>query len=133
MIMNKQFIISAGLVISFISFPGCKKQDDKCMSLTTAQVTKVTGPNTAFVNQEIDLTVLYYLSNGCGQFESLEATSNGNTIIISLKAKYQGCICTDVLLGGQANYKFKANQAGVYYLKFLQPNQTYFTDTITVN
>jgi len=130
---NKYFIISAGVVISFILFPGCKKQDNKCISHTTAVVTQVTGPNTALVNQEIDLTVLYYLGNSCGQFEKLEATSNGNTTIISLKAKYLGCICADILLSGQANYKFKASQAGVYFLNFLQPNQAYFTDTITVN
>ena len=102
--MNKYFIISVSAVIFFISFLSCKKQDNKCISHTTAVVREVTGPNTALVNQEIDLTVLYYLGNGCGQFEGLEATSNGNTTIISLKAKYQGCICTDVLLSGQANY-----------------------------
>ena len=131
--LNKYFIILAGGVIFFISFPGCKKQEAKCLLLTTAVVTDVTGPNTALVNQEIDLTAHYYLGNGCGRFEDLEATSNGNTTIISLNAKYEGCICTDVLISGQANYKFKASQAGVYYLKFLQPNQAYFTDTITVN
>ena len=85
------------------------------------------------VNQETGLTVFYYLDNGCGKFEGLEATSNGNTTIVSLKAKYEGCICPEVLLSGQINYKFKAEQTGVYYLKFLQPNKTYLTDTITVN
>jgi len=54
-------------------------------------------------NQETDLTVFYYLNDGCGQFESLEATSNGSTTIISLKAKYEGCICTAILLTG-TNY-----------------------------
>jgi hypothetical protein len=131
--MNKYFIIPACVIIAFISFLRCRKQGDKCISHTTAVVREVAGPNTAMVNQEIDLTVHYYLGNGCGRFEGLEATSNSNTTLISLKAKYEGCICTEVLLSGQVNYKFKASQPGVYYLKFLQPNQAFFTDTITVN
>jgi len=112
--MKKYIVISAGVVIVFIFFSSCdKKIDNKCLSYTTAQVRKVVGPNTALPNQEIDLTVFYYLNNSCGQFEGLEATSNGNSIMISLKAKDEGCACADVLLGGQIIYKFKAEQAGI--------------------
>lgn len=131
--MKKHFI-SAGVIIAFVSFTSCsKKQENQCLSYTTAQVTKVAGPNTVLVNQETDLTVFYYLNNGCGKFESLEATSSRSTSIVSLKAKYEGCICTDILLSGQTIYKFKAEQAGIYYLKFLQPDKTHLTDTIIVN
>ena len=132
--MKKYIIISAGIVTVFMFFSGCdKKSGDKCLLYTTAQVRKVEGSNTTLINQEIDLTVSYYLNNSCGQFEGLEATSTGNSTTISLKAKYEGCACADVLLGGQIIYKFKAEQVGIYYLKFLQPTKTYFTDTITVN
>jgi hypothetical protein len=127
-------IILIGFVFVIPAISNCnKKQADECRSYTTAQVTKVVGPNTVLVNQETDLGVEYYLINGCGQFESLVSTSNGYTTEISLNAKYDGCVCTDILLGGQTLYRFKPAQRGIYYLKFLQPDKTYFTDTITVN
>jgi len=132
--VKKPTIIAVGIIPAFICFSACHKtQVNPCLVYMTAQVTKVTGANSVSVNQEIDLTVFYYMNNGCGQFQGLEATSAGNTTIIDLNAKYEGCACTDVLLGGQTIYKFRAANPGLYYLKFLQPDKTYFTDTITVN
>ncbi len=133
--MKKQFTTSILAITNILLFESCAKeeQENKCFFYSTAQVTKIATPSIVSVNQETDLIVSYYLNNGCGKFESLEATSSGSTTTISLKAKYEGCACTDILLGGQTTYKFKAAQAGVYYLKFLQPNNTYLTDTITVN
>ena len=131
--MNKSFILIF-FVITILIFSNCSKRQEKvCLSRTTARVTNVSGPNNVLVNQETDLTVKYYLDNGCGIFEGLESTSNDYNIKISLIAKYEGCVCTDNLLGGQIIYKFKPLKTGVYYLNFLQPNKTYFSDTITVN
>jgi hypothetical protein len=131
--MKRCFILVV-FVITILVFSNCnKKQEETCLSHTTAKVTNVDGPNMVSVDHEIDLTVKYYLNNGCGQFERLESTLNDHTIIISLIAKYEGYICTDILLGGQTIYKFKPLQTGVYYLKFLQPDKTYLIDTITVN
>ena len=133
--MKKSSAIPLGAIIGLLSFASCakEKQEMECVSYTTAQVTEVTGPNSVPVNQETGLTVFYYLTNGCGKFENMEAISGGNTTIISFKAKYEGCVCTDNLVTRQSVYEFKSGQPGVYYLKFLQPNNTYLTDTITVN
>ena len=131
--MNKSFILIF-FVITILIFSNCSKRQEKiCLSHTTAKVTNVSGPNNVLVNQETDLTVEYYLDNGCGKFEGLESTSNDYNIKISLIAKYEGCVCTDILLGGQIVYKFKPLKTGVYYLNFLQPDKTYLSDTITVN
>ena len=130
--MKGSLIILAGFAILF--FLSCnKEQEEKCITHSTARVRNVTGPNMVLVNSETDLTVKYYLGNGCGQFESLESTSNGYTTIISLIAKYEGCVCLEIFLPGQIIYKFKPVQTGTHYLKFLQPDKTYLTDTITVN
>ena len=133
--MKKYFDISMLASLAVLSLVSCKKgkEGNECVSYTSAQVTKVDGPNSVSVNQEIDLSVYYYLSNGCGRFQTIETNTTGNTSIIDLKAKYEGCICTDILLSGQIIYKFKAQQVGVYFLKFLQPNKSYLIDTITVN
>jgi len=114
-------------------FSACKKQTTGCIRYTNARVTQVTGPNTVLVNQETDFTVEFHTTNGCGKFENLESTSNGNVITLSVVAKYSGCICTDVILQGETTYKFKPTQGGIYYLKFVQPDNTHFIDTVTVN
>jgi len=130
----KRNIVWIAFVISFLVLVNCrKKQEDTCVSNTTAQVTKVSGPRTISVNQEAALSVDYYLFNGCGNFENIQSISNDNTVVISLIVKYQGCVCTDNLITGQTIFKFKAAQPGIYYLKFLQPNKTYLIDTMTVN
>ena len=133
--MKKIFSKSLVSFTTLVMLVGCDKElnRDKCLSYTTAQITTVGGPDNVSVNQEIDLNVSYFFNNGCGKFDGVESAASGNTTIISLKAKYEGCVCTAIIQTGEVNYKFKAGQAGVYYLKFLQPNNTYFTDTITVN
>ena len=80
-----------------------------------------------------DFIAKYYLYSSCGSFENLESNSIGYTITIRLNAKYSGCICADIVLGGDATYKFKPTQPGVYYLRFVQPNNNYFVDTVTAN
>lgn len=131
--MKLYFTILIGTLLAFSMLLSCKKtKDNACITHTPAIVAKVSGPNTALVNQEIDLTVSYILTNGCGHFENLEAASKSNTTTITLKARYEGCVCTDILLGGQINYTFKSEQAGAFYLKFLQPDNTYLIDTINV-
>lgn len=133
--MKKYLIISASITITFSILLSCSKPQDntKCISYSSAQVTKVSGPNTALVNQQITVTISYYLTNGCGHFEGIDATSATNSTTINLKARYEGCICTDNLIGGETNYTFKSDKAGNYYLKFLQPDKTYLVDTIIVN
>ncbi|MES2772936.1 MAG: hypothetical protein V4722_02040 [Bacteroidota bacterium] len=121
------------VVVATLILSACKKQPDECILYSTAQVTKVTGPRTVSVNQEADFTLKYILRDGCGRFENLQSTSSGNTITISLLATYQGCMCTDILLGGEATYKFKSSLPGVYYLNFVQPNKTLLIDSVIVN
>jgi hypothetical protein len=36
------------------------------------------------------------ISNVCGKFDKFEETSNGNTRIIKVFTKYQGCICNEI-------------------------------------
>lgn len=60
--MKEVFAISFAAIIALLSFASCdkEKQENECVSYTTAQVTKVAGPNSLSVNQETDLTVFYY-------------------------------------------------------------------------
>ena len=113
---------------------GCKKEKEQsCISYTNADVVKVTAPSAAAVNQEVDITITYTVYNGCGKYLGLSASSSNNTTTISVKTKYEGCVCTAVFLSGNVIYKFKAAAPGKYYLQFPEGSPAGITDSITVN
>lgn len=105
---------------------------NNCSSFRVAPITKIVGSNTALVNQEVDLTISFGCTNGCGQFGNFEETTSGNTSTIKINAKYEGCICTKDAPTRTISYKFKKMQPGTYELKFYQSDNLYVTHTITV-
>ena len=121
------------LFFALLVLTGCTKHQGNCISFVKAPVTRVDGPNTGFVNQDIDLTVSFVCNNGCGQFGNFEITSSGTTISIAVIAKYEGCICTQVILTRQVQYRFRQSVPGTYTLKFYLPDNSYLTHTITIN
>jgi hypothetical protein len=130
-LFQKNIVILFSFALLLIS---CKKnkENSNCLSYTNAAVTNIAGPNTAFVNQEIVLTISFQCTNGCGQFGSFEETSLGNNINVTVKAKYEGCICTQDIPIRTTQYKFKKSQSGSFQLRFLQSNNSYLSHTIVV-
>ncbi|SFB95003.1 hypothetical protein SAMN05421780_10272 [Flexibacter flexilis DSM 6793] len=111
----------------------CKDKDSDCTSYRNEAVNEVDGPSTGLVNQELNYTVSFSCYNGCGDFGKFEeAVGANNTRTISVVAKYQGCMCTQDVPSRRATYKFKAIQAGTYYLKFQQNGTNYLTKTVTI-
>ena len=109
-----------------------KKSTENCSSTEQAFIGKVDGIKSGNVNQEIPFTVYFGLNNGCGKYGTVIENISGNTRTISVNATYIGCACT--LMAGviSTNYIFKTTQAGTYYLKFLQGNNTFITDTLII-
>jgi len=132
MTKNRPVIFTGYLLTSLVLLSCSKMHDNKCLSFTNAPVTKIEGPNTGSVNQDINLIVSFGCFNGCGQFGNFKQTSNSGTTIVNVIAKYEGCICTQDAPIRQAPYKFNATQTGTYYLKFWQAENNYLTDTITI-
>ncbi|HSN61403.1 MAG TPA: hypothetical protein VLR49_10740, partial [Ferruginibacter sp.] len=115
------------LVIAVFILWGCNKNQDEqpCVSFSKAGITKIEGPLTASVNQEIPLTVSFSCMNGCGQFGNFEESTVGNTTTIVLNAKYEGCVCTQDIPSRQTIYSFKKIQTGTYILKFWETAHSY--------
>jgi hypothetical protein len=134
--MNKKYLNQILFFFSLIIVSvGCNKKNEnnsKCLSFTKAPVTKIEGANSALVNQEVILTVSFGCYNGCGQFGNFNEVISGNSTVITVNAKYEGCICTQDLPIRQTIYKFKKSQTGTFDLKFLQTENIYLTHTITV-
>lgn len=130
-VYHKIILLLFSLAFLFVS---CKKSAENidCVSYTNGPVTTIEGPSTALVGQEIVLNVSFQSINGCGQFGSFEETSVGNNVNITVKAKYEGCVCTQDYPIRTTSYKFKKSQSGSYQLRFLQAENTYLTHTVVV-
>ena len=68
----------------------------------------------------------------CVQFDNFEENISGNTTIINVIAKYEGCICNEIAPTLKTSYKFKKLQTETYELKFLKDDNSYLTHTILV-
>ena len=76
--------------------------------------------------------LMFHCSNGCGDFDSVQETVDGNTRTIKVLAKYEGCICTQDIPERQGLYTFAPAQSGTYTLKFDKGDGTFLTETIVV-
>jgi hypothetical protein len=124
----------ATTIISCLIISGCtkKNKESDCLSYQFAPVTKITGPNTGYVNQDVRLIVSFGIFNGCGGFGNFEQAQNGDTTLIKVNAKYQGCICTELAGTMDTSFVFRANHTGTYFLKFIQPDHSYILDTLLI-
>jgi len=131
---KKDFIFLSGLFFSILVSLNCNKKynNSTCLSYRAGTVTKVDGPNTGSINQEIFLLVSFSCTSDCGDFGYFEQSANGNTTTINVIAKYEGCLCTQNIPTRQTTYKFNATQTGTYYLKFFKTTGNYLIDTITI-
>ncbi|MFT3979865.1 MAG: hypothetical protein QM687_05300 [Ferruginibacter sp.] len=129
--MKNYRLIVPGIVLA-CALAACKAEAEKCISYVPAPVVAVEGATSGNINEDIPLTVSFGCFNGCGQFGSIQESSNGDTTIINVVAKYEGCICTQDAPVRQVAYLFRRSQPGVYPLKFMQYNNNYTLHTITV-
>jgi hypothetical protein len=132
--MKKPYLILLPAFVLFIFIlPGCSTSDESvCDYQVKAYASNVTGPTTANVNQEIDLTVTFGVVNSCGVFGSFTESTAGNTTTVDISAKFSGCTCQQMPVLRTAVYKFKRAVAGTYNVLFYQTQTTFITYTITV-
>ena len=131
--MKVSTIILLFFVFATLTVISCSKAHIKCTTYQDTPVTGVQGPTSTTVNQAIDLVITYSFGNSCGKFERLQLTTSGNTTTITVIGKYEGCICSEVIVNGQTTYQFRSAQPGTYELKFFQSSGSFLTHTIVVN
>ena len=122
------------LVLSLFILPGCGKSEEAvCDYQVKAYPSNVSGATTASVNQEIDLTITFAVTNSCGTFGTFTESTVGNTTTVDVAARYTGCTCNQAPVLRTTVYKFKRAAAGTYTLQFYQTQTTFLTYTIIVN
>ncbi len=135
--MRKISFTIIAFAITAIGLHGCSKSSGSsmpanCTSYIPAAVTAVSFPGTVQVNTEVTFSISFICMNGCGQFGSLDVTSDGTITNVNVIAKYEGCTCTQDTPTRTAEYKFKPLQAGTYFFKFWEGGTSYRTETLTV-
>ena len=107
------------------------KTPNECVSFVETGIAEIT------LDPTVDMIGAVYkvdfpISNGCGKFNKFEETINGNTRVIKVIAKYEGCICTEIFSIQSANYTFTTKTSGTYILKFLKADGTFFIETVVI-
>ena len=106
--------------------------DDNCITFQRAFISEVNAPTTGTLNQPIDIEVIFQVNDGCGGFNKIIETDNGNSKIIEVDAKYEGCFCTLAIETITHDYTFTPTNTGVYLLEFKSPNAEFITVEIEI-
>ena len=125
------FLVYLFLLLLFLSSCG-KSYLESCKTKIHTTLSAVTGPDSVRMNNLNSFQVYFDTYNGCGQFSHFEETSIGNTKTIKVFAKYEGCVCTQIVKSVIEDYNYTTTQTGTYIFNFVQPNNTYITHTVTV-
>lgn len=107
------------------------KTPNECVSFLQTGIAAITLDPTVDMMGAV-YKVDFPISNGCGKFNKFEETIDGNTRIIKVIAKYEGCICTQDFSIKSTNYVFTSSVPGTYTLKFLKADGTFFIETVVI-
>lgn len=122
------------LILSMLIFTGCSEDNEpECVNYEEmAQVTSVEAPETATVNEPVDVTVNFDVQNSCGEFASFDESITGTTRTIAVEAIYDGCSCAQVITSRTITYTFTPESTGDHVLRFQKAPDQFVEVTITV-
>ncbi|WP_029036969.1 hypothetical protein [Salinimicrobium xinjiangense] len=122
------------LFLSTLLFIACSDDDEQdCINYEElANVTNVEAPETATVNEAVDLTVTFQVQNACGEFARFDESMTGTTRTIAVEAIYDGCACAQVITSRTVTYTFTPQTVGEHVLVFYTAPDEFVEVTITV-
>ncbi|WP_044200718.1 hypothetical protein [Flammeovirga sp. OC4] len=114
----------------------CSSNDnitEDCSSTELSHINDVSLPSQGKVGEQIEGTIEYALSNGCGRFNKLNQSVDGKTVTLSVEVVYEGCICTTNAPIGEVTFNFTPNETGEYKVIFELPDSNNKTLTILIS
>lgn len=120
------------ILIGFVLLTSCGNDDNagNCLSYSEAYVDSVEPMENAD-GVGFLFKVKFIVMNGCGDFGSFEEI-NGNSTTVKVIAKYEGCVCTEAIEIKEVVYSFNPTAPGTYTLRFRNSEDTFITETVTV-
>lgn len=138
--MKKLVLYTAYIFTTLFIAAGCKKDDSvqkrKASELVQSTITGVNGPTSGKVNKELTFSVLWQNTDGTLKFDHIKDSTITNTKMIRIFALTNVADTVAVVKGSNmVSYKFKADTAGIYYLKFYRTDnldKTAIIDTVII-
>jgi hypothetical protein len=121
------------VVLIFLTSGCIKSANDTSAVLVRWNVTKVEGPNTGLVNQDISLTVYYPTSSGCDIFDKFEQSAQGNVISVKAFGHTDTGFCTQVALERTVIFNFQPNSTGIFEIRFINKDNSYLTHNLIID
>lgn len=128
--LKLSFILIASIILS-----SCSNDDDvNCHQgeVETEDVVTVDAPETAQVNETVDIEVFFDVRNSCGEFNRFIETGTSMEREIQVESRYEGCTCNQVIETITAIYEFTPEEVGEYTLDFRSGANEFITVDISV-
>jgi hypothetical protein len=130
--MKKFNLLMSLLVMSVLVLVSCDDADE-CFTEEEINVADVTlSADTISVSQSINIEIGVNVRNGCGEYDSATISEDGDTVNVSVKARYDGCICTEAIEYKTGTVTYTPTSTGVKILEFDQGNNQILSDTLVV-
>ena len=130
--MNFKYTLSIVGLIGLLVMASCTTNTDTSPEINETSITTITAPESAIVNDNVDIVVDFYGPNGCAEAYNIKAEKVGQTI--TLRAYYSipntEIACTQALVPLQLNYSFFADLPGPYF--FLSSMNNAISDTLVI-
>jgi hypothetical protein len=127
----KSKLILAGLTLATVFFISCKDPlETECDIEAPAPALEINVPDTLSLTSTIPMKV--QISNGCGNYLRLKTERDLNVLFVYPIARYQGCICTQVIKEQQVNATLTFPQTGSFTLQVLTTQGDFITKRVFV-
>jgi hypothetical protein len=116
----KLYLIAAAALLAFTSCKKNRKDHGKFDKKISPVVD--TELQDAGVARSIKMKVTFIVFNGCGQFDSFSSSTEADTLVMQVVARYpQDALCTDDLPRRTTTFTKTYPAAGTYYIKWVGP------------
>jgi hypothetical protein len=122
------------IFLIFLTVLSCKKSSPELPLPGQINISRVEGPTSGKKNETLYLTVYYPTSSSCDVFDRLEKNTNGK--IVSVRAfghTDTSTNCLEVAVDKSASLSFTPTTTGVYELRFINIDNSWFAFKISIN
>jgi hypothetical protein len=121
------------ILLFFIAFSSCENNGSEEINSTQWNITKVEGPTSGTLNQNITLKAYYQTASGCDVFDKFEQIDQDKVISIKAYGHTTNKICTAQAVERSSDFSFIPTMIGTYEFKFLNRDNSIVTHIMTIN
>ncbi len=125
------------IIVTIILFTfSCTKNSEPNIPVTPLlqfNMTKVEGGLSGTTNQPVNLTVYWLYSSGCDVLDKFEESRQANIVSIKAYGHINEGICTHDAGIKTKIYNFTSTTAGTFELRFINRDNSFITQFVTIN